>query len=85
MTKDKKDGKPIWVSACGSIPILFHEDMKIWTIGCPNYHLSTSGGLIGTNEENRWRTFDGESSKELGKKDIIVECIARKGKYNSVL
>ena len=80
MTKDKKDGKPIWISACGTIPIFYQDSIKMWIIGSQNYHLRTCGGLIGTNEENKWSVFDGKRLKELGKKDIIVECIARKGK-----
>ena len=82
ITKDKNDGKPIWVSPSNSMKILYQEDMKIWLIGTK---LVTRGSLIGTNEEKKWSGFDGKSLKELGKEDIIVECIARKGKHNSVL
>ena len=80
------NGKPSWKSQ--SKAIWYVQNQNIWVIGDlnnigkPNGAIFTRGMLLGAND--KWNYFNRKMWKKLDTNDFVIECIARKGMYESI-
>ena len=81
------NGKPSWTSQ--SKAIWYNQDQNVWMIGSLN-DIGTLLGVIGTNgflltpnENGKWSYIHGKMWKKLDTNDFSIDCITRKGMYQS--